>query len=77
MSKVTQGTHIITRQDRSVEIEIEQKGIDWKAVATLRLFTGEIINIVEREYYYSHTRLEDITADLDERVNFGIIHPAA
>ena len=69
--RVESGTYILMVGNYVTTTTIEQKGLDWYALTT-RTYCGDTIAIVEADYRFEHTRLEDILHDQRELANNGI-----
>ena len=67
------GEHIIALPDgRSVNILLENRGLEWRAISTLS-FEGNTINIVQRDYLDVRASMADIASDQLRLVGHGIL----
>ena len=60
---IVTGSELVLVGRYAVEITIEPKGVDYCARATVRLH-GDIVNIVERDYYYGSATAHELREDM-------------
>ena len=63
------GMEIVLVGRYAIEITVEQKGIDWRARAIARA-DGDIVNIVERDYYYGSATAYELREQMLECVGY-------
>ena len=68
---IVAGSELVLVGLYAVELTVEPKGVDYRARAVVRLH-GDIVNIVERDYYYGSATMSELRADMLDLAGYAV-----